>query len=579
MIRKFCLLLFFFSDFLVANAQISPFEKNRELTATYQEMIGFYQLLDKKYDQMRIFDFGQTDIGKPLNLIVLSGDKIFDPIEIRKQNKRILLINNGIHPGEPEGIDASMMLVRDLLERNSIPKNMVICIIPVYNVDGMLNRGRSRVNQNGPESYGFRGNYQNLDLNRDFIKGDSKNSKAFQKIFNTWQPEVFIDNHTSNGADYQYIMTLISTQKDKLNSILSDYLKGRMLPDLYSRMKASNFEMTPYVNSIKETPDAGITGFLETARYSTGYAALHNSIGFMPETHMLKPYHQRVEGTYKFMEHVIEIVERDSDLIAKNKLLADAEVSTQVVFPLQWILDDKNFSLLTFKGYEAKHKASELSGLPRLYYDRTEPYEKDIRVFDHYLPSVQVKKPLAYVIPQSWQRVIDLMRLNGVQMKPLASDTQIELEMYYIEDYKTVNKPYEGHYLHSQVKLRAEKQKVKYYEGDFVIFTDQPQNRYIIETLEPQGVDSFFCWNFFDSILGQKEHYSDYVFEDEAARLIKDDFEMLQRLEEEKKKNPALLQNPKLQLDWVYRNSKYYEKTHMRYPVGRLISPAKIQFK
>lgn len=579
MIKKFCLLLILFSGFRLVNAQIISFEKNRELTATYQEMIGFYQLLDKKYDQMRIFDFGQTDIGKPLNLIVLSGDKIFDPVEIRKQNKRVLLINNGIHPGEPEGVDASMMLVRDLLERNSIPKNVVICVIPVYNIDGMLNRGRSRVNQNGPESYGFRGNYQNLDLNRDFIKSDSRNSKAFQKIFNTWQPEVFIDNHTSNGADYQYVITLIAPQKDKLNPILSNYLTKQMLPDLYKKMKASNFEMTPYVNSIEETPDSGITGFLETARYSTGYAALHNTIGFMPETHMLKPYYQRVEGTYKFMEHVIEIVERDSDLIAKNKLMSDAEVRAQVVFPLQWILDDKNFSLLTFKGYEAKYKASEISGLPRIYYDRNEPYEKDIQVFDNYLPSEIVKKPLAYVIPQSWLAVIDLMRLNGVQMKSLAADTEIELEMYYIEDYTTVNKPFEGHYLHSQVKLKAENQKLKYYEGDFVIFTDQPQNRYIVETLEPQGVDSFFSWNFFDSILGQKEHYSAYVFEDEAARLLKDDSEMLRRLEEEKKMNPALLHNSKLQLDWVYRNSTHYEKTHLRYPVGRLIGPAKIELK
>ena len=579
MIRRFCLLLIFVNDFLMANAQLSPFEKDRELTATYQEMIGYYQVLDKKHEQMRLFDFGQTDIGKPLNLIVLSGDKIFDPIEIRKQNKRILLINNGIHPGEPEGIDASMMLVRNLLEKNSIPKNVVICIIPVYNVDGMLNRGRSRVNQNGPESYGFRGNYQNLDLNRDFIKGDSRNSKAFQKIFNTWQPEVFIDNHTSNGADYQYVMTLIAPQKDKLNPILSNYLTKQMLPDLYKKMKASNFEMTPYVNSIEDTPDSGITGFLETARYSTGYAALHNTIGFMPETHMLKPYHQRVEGTYKFMEHIIEIVQRDADLIAKNKLKADKEVRAQVLFPLQWTLDDKSFSLLSFRGYEAKYKASEFSGLPRLYYDRNASYEKDIRVFDNYLPSEIVKKPLAYIIPQSWQRVIDLMQLNGVEMKPLAADTEIELEMYYIEDYKTVSKPFEGHYLHSQVKLRAENQKLKYYEGDFVIFTDQPKNRYIVETLEPQGVDSFFSWNFFDSILGQKEHYSDYVFEDEAARLLKEDSEMLARLDDEKKKNHALLQSPKLQLDWVYRNSKHYEKTHMRYPVGRLLSPAKIELK
>ncbi len=561
----------------MANAQISPFEKNKELTATYQQLIDYYQILDKKYEKMRIFDCGQSDIGKPVNLIVLSGDKIFDPIEIRKQNKRILLINNGIHPGEPEGIDASMMLVRNLLEKNSIPKNVVICIIPVYNIDGMLNRGLSRVNQNGPESYGFRGNYQNLDLNRDFIKGDSRNSRAFQTILNTWKPEVFIDNHTSNGSDYQYIMTLIATQKDKLHPILSEYLSSRMLPDLYSKMEASNFKMTPYVNSIEESPDSGITGFLETARYSTGYAALHNTIGFMPESHMLKPYHQRVDGTYKFMEHVIEIVERDGDLISKNKQKADAEVRVQTLFPLQWTLDDKSFSLLRFKGYEAKYKTSELSSLPRLYYDQNEPYEKDIRVFDRYLPSLTVKKPLAYIIPQSWKKVIDLMLLNGVQMKRLAADYEIESEMYYIEDYKTVNKPYEGHYLHSQVKVRTENQRVKYYEGDYIIYTNQVQNRYIVETLEPQGVDSFFAWNFFDSVLGQKEHFSDYVFEDEAARLIKQDPVLLARLEEEKKKNPALLQSPSAQLDWVYRNSKYYEKTHLRYPVGRLISPAKIE--
>jgi len=577
MIRRFCLILFLIHGVIMANAQISPFEKNKGLTATYQELIDYYQVLDNKYEQMRIFDCGQSDIGKPINLIVLSRDKIFDPVEIRKQNKRILLINNGIHPGEPEGIDASMMLVRDMLEKNSIPKNVVICIIPVYNIDGMLNRGNSRVNQNGPESYGFRGNYQNLDLNRDFIKGDSKNSRVFQMTFNTWQPEVFIDNHTSNGADYQYIMTLIPSQKDKLNPILSEYLSSRMLPDLYKKMKASKFEMTPYVNSIEETPDSGITGFLETARYSTGYAALHNTIGFMPETHMLKPYYQRVDGTYKLMEHVIEIIVRDADLIAKNKQKADADVRAQVLFPLQWTLDDKSFSLFKFKGYEAKYKNSELSGLPRLYYDQNKPYEKDIRVFDHYLPSEIVKKPLAYIIPQSWQKIIDLMQLNGVQMKQLAADSEIESEMYYIEDYNTVSKPFEGHYLHSKVKLRAENQRIKYYKGDYIIYTDQIRNRYIVETLEPQGVDSFFAWNFFDSILGQKEHFSDYVFEDEAAQIVKHDPEILARFEAEKKNNPGSLQSPSSQLDWVYRNSKYYEKTHLRYPVGHIIRPTTIE--
>ena len=575
--KSLFLTLILSSAFLSVNAQISPFESNKALTTTYQELMDYYQILDNKYEQMRMLDCGQSDIGKPINLIVLSRDKIFDPIEIKKQNKTILWINNGIHPGEPEGIDASMMLVRNMLQNNLIPKQVVICIIPIYNIDGMLNRGNSRVNQNGPVDYGFRGNYQNLDLNRDFIKGDSKNSRVFQSIFNIWQPQVFIDNHTSNGSDYQYVMTLIPPQKDKLNPILSDYLSSLMLPDLYSNMKASNHEMTPYVNSIEDSPDAGITGFLETARYSTGYAALHNTIGFMPESHMLKPYAQRVDASYTFMEKLIDIVKRDADLIFKNKQKADASVKAQLSFPLQWSLDEQSFSLFKFKGYAAKYKTSDVSGLPRLYYDKNEPYEKDIRVYDHYLPSDFVKKPFAYVIPQSWQKLIDLMLLNGVQMKRLSHDQELESEMYYIDDYKTVSKPYEGHYLHSKVKLRTFNQRVKYYEGDYLIYTDQIQNRYIVESLEPQGIDSFFAWNFFDSILGQKEHFSDYVFEDVAASILRQNPELLASFEAEKKKNPEMLKSQMSALNWVYKNSKYYEKTYLRYPVARIFAPTKIQ--
>lgn len=575
MLKKFLILLSLALCFQNALAQIIPFEKNDKISTTYKELIDFYTLLDKKYDQMRLINYGPTDIGKPLQLVVLSKDKVFDPVLVRKQNKRILLINNGIHPGEPEGIDASMMLARDMLEKNSIPENVVICIIPVYNIDGMLNRGLSRVNQNGPEAYGFRGNYQNLDLNRDFIKSDSKNSRSFQQIFNIWQPDVFMDNHTSNGADYQYIMTLIPSQKDKLNPILSEYLNAKMLPELYAKMKESGYDLTPYVNSMGETPESGIVGFLETPRYSSGYAALHNTIGFIPETHMLKPFNQRVKSTYQFMVHVISSIHKDAKLIGETKKKADEAVKNQEVFPLRWSLNMDSFSTFLFKGYEAKRKTSEVSGQFRLYYDRNEPFEREIKVFDDYKPSLTVNKPIAYIIPQAWQKVIELLQLNGVEMKRLKSDVPIDLEMYYIEDYKSGSTAYEGHYLKSQVKLRAEFQKVNFYAGDYVVFTNQTKNRYIVETLEPQGVDSFFAWDFFDSILGQKEHFSDYVFEDVAAQLLKDDPELAERLRQEKLKNIPNF-SP---LDWVYRNSKYYEKTHRRYPVGRLINPANLDLE
>ncbi|NEU09270.1 hypothetical protein GZH53_13170 [Flavihumibacter sp. R14] len=575
------LLLLMPSTFQYVSAQLTPFEKSkdRNTTATYPEVISFYKALDEKYPQLKMLTCGPTDIGKPLHLVVLSKEKVFDPEAIRRQNKRILLINNGIHPGEPEGIDATMMLARNLLEQDKLPKDVVICIIPVYNIDGSLNRGVSRINQNGPETYGFRGNYQNLDLNRDFIKGDSQNSQSFQEIFNTWKPEIFIDNHTSNGADYQYIITLIPTQKDKLQPVLAEYLSGSLVPELYAKMAKAGFPLTPYVNSIGETPDTGIEGFLETARYSTGYAALHNTIGFMPETHMLKPYKQRVESTYQFMHEMLTIMQRDAQLIGKNRKRADEIIKNQVVFPLSWKLDRKDSTEFNFSGYEAKYKPSEVSSFDRLYYDRNSPFEKSIKVWNKFVPATEVSKPLAYIIPQAWQKVISLLKMNGVQMKQLSTDVSLDVDMYYVNDYKTSPRPYEGHYIHSSVKLNVEKQRVNFYAGDYVLYVNQPQNRYIVETLEPQGVDSFFAWNFFDPILGQKEHFSAYVFEDEAARLMKDDPKLKKQFEDEKLSNPELGKSGSAALNWVYRHSVYYEKTFMRYPVGRIMSDIKLDLK
>lgn len=567
--------------FTQTRAQITPFEAStdKNYTATYAQVISYYQKLVKPYPQLRLFNYGTTDVGKPLTLVVLSKDKVFDPALIKKQNKRVLLINNGIHPGEPEGIDATMMLVRDLLKKDQLPKDVVLCFIAVYNIDGCLNRGVSRINQNGPRMYGFRGNYRNLDLNRDFIKADSKNALAFEKILNTWQPEVFLDNHTSDGADYQYVMTLIETQKDKQNPILADYTSKILSPELYKRMAKSGYEMTPYVDEKQETPDSGIVSFLETPRFATGYTAQHNIISYITETHMLKAFDKRVYATYDFMVALIDICERDAKLIGELKHKADEQVKNQTSFALNWQVDWQHYDTLNFKGFEAGHKTSEVSGLPRLYYDRNEPYTKTIRYYDNYLPTQVVNKPIAYVIPQAWGKVIELFKLNNVAMHQLSHDTTLDIQVYYIDDYKTPSRPYEGHYLHSNVKLSASSQRIHYYAGDFVVYANQALNRYIVETLEPQGVDSFFAWNFFDSVLGEKEGYSDYVYEDVAAEQLKADPDLRKKLEDEKTKNPDLAKSARGQLNFVYRNSPNFEKTYLRYPVGRLLTDIKLDIQ
>ncbi|WP_316790048.1 M14 family metallopeptidase [Pedobacter frigoris] len=577
---SYLLLLFFFIT-MNTSAQQTPYElSGKKETATYEQAIKHYQALAATYPQAKLLSYGSTDFGKPLHVLVLSKDKTFDPLVIRKANKRVLLINNGIHPGEPEGIDASMMLARDLLKSDRLSKDVVICIIPVYNIDGSFNRtGTSRANQNGPVAYGFRGNSKNYDLNRDFIKTDSRNSRTFQEIFNTWQPEIFVDTHTSNGADYQYVMTLIPTQKDKLNPILSNYMTSKMIPSLYDQMKKSGYEMIPYVNSVEETPDAGITGFLESPRYSTGYTTLHNTIGFMPETHMLKDYDKRVDATYKLLQIYIDVVVRDAKLIGENKRKADEETAKQQKFALEWKLNDKISDELEFKGYAAKYKPSEVSGLDRLYYDRNAPYTKFIKQWNKFEPTITVDKPIAYIIPKAWDKVIGLLKLNNVKVSQLQKDAVIDVESYYIADYKTMSKPFEGHYLHSAVKLNPVKQSLQFYEGDYLVYVNQPVNRYIVETLEPQAMDSFFNWNFFDGILGMKEHFSSYVFEDTAAELLKKTPGLREKLEEAKAKNPELGKNADAQLEFVYKNSDYYEKTHLRYPVARLLTDTKLTLK
>ncbi len=554
--------------FLSASAQT---RKVYTTTPSYAEIISTYEGFDKQSEQMQLITCGLTDIGKPLHLFVISKSKVFDPAALRLAGKRVFLINNGIHPGEPDGVDASIELVRTFLkEPAKVPQDVVICILPVYNVDGCLNRGKySRANQNGPEEYGFRGNAQNLDLNRDFIKADAMNTKSFIELFQNWKPDVLIDTHVSNGADYQYVMTLISTQRDKLNPTLSAYLTGEMLPYLNEQMKKRKYEMCPYVNTMGETPESGLVEFLETPRFSTGYAALFNTLGFVAESHMWKPYNDRVWATYELLISLSELIQRDAVKIGTLRAVAEKQVTLQKEFALNWELDTTRYSMIPFNGYEAIHKPSTISGQQRLFYDRQKPFTKQLRFYEHFNAADRVSKPAMYIVPQAWAKVIERLAWSGVEMKRLNNDTAISCEVYYIESTEG-NRPYEGHYPHSKTKLRKEKQVLKFYKGDYIIRTGQSTDRFVVETLEPAGDDSFFAWNFFDAVLQQKEWFSDYIFEERAEQLLKEDAKLKADFEKKKSSDPEFAKNHWSQLYFIYQRSPYYEPSHKRYPVVRL---------
>lgn len=541
-------------------------------TGTYQETIVWWEELDKAYDEVKMLEMGLTDSGFPLHLVLVSSNKEFDLEKLR--NKNIILINNGIHPGEPDGIDASMMFVRDLLKDKigkSKLENTVLAIIPIYNIGGALNRNATtRVNQRGPEEYGFRGNARNFDLNRDYIKNDTRNAQSFAEIFHKVQPDVFLETHVSNGADYQYIMTALPTQHSKLGGVLGNYLENQMMPQLETGMASEKFEMTPYVNVHNSSPEAGWSQFMDWPRYSTGYTTLFHTIGFMTETHMLKPYQVRVMSTYAFMGQLLKLVNQDGAKIKALKKQTEESVKDQAQFPINWKNNKEQYKLLTFKGYEASYIPSKVTGKDRLFYDKTKLYQKEVKFFNQFEASIVIDKPLAYIIPQGWHNIVDRLRLNHVQMKAIEQDTTIKLAVYYIADFETFKSPFEGHYMHYNTQVRKESKEIRLRKGDWIVYANQTTNRYLVETLEPQAPDSFFNWNFFDTILQQKEGYSEYVFEDLAWELLQQNLELKEQFEKKKSEDAEFATNSNAQLYYIYQHSPHYEAAHLRYPIFRL---------
>ncbi|HEY1031107.1 MAG TPA: hypothetical protein VGD89_05005 [Flavipsychrobacter sp.] len=556
----------------VAQSFETTFEKSGGTqSVSYKDLIDFYTRLDKQYNTIQMDTVGPTDAYYPLQVVYYSNSGKFNLQEWKAEAKLVILVNNGIHPGEPDGIDASMLLLRDLATgKITVPDNIALAVVPVFNIGGMLNRGSySRANQNGPTEYGFRGNAQNLDLNRDFIKMDALETQSLAKLFHMLDPDLFIDNHVSNGADYQHVMTLLSTLHGKLGGTMGNYLHQTLEPAIYAEMEKKRYNMVPYVNHWGHTPDNGWMAFHEGPRFASGFSTLFHTYGFVPETHMLKPFRDRTIATYELMRSFLNVAAQQAPQIKSSRSAQQEQYLQRKFIPIAWQVDTTQYTNISFHGYEAGYKRSEVSGQPRLYYDRSKPYKKQVKLRDTYHVKDSVTVPVAYIIPRGWHRVIERLRINGVRLQEMQQDSLMQVTTYRIEHYETTPRPYEGHYLHSNVKVSRSQQYVKLLKGDYMIPVNQPAARYIIETLEPTAPDAFFAWGFFDAVLQQKEYYSDYVFEDEAAKLLQTDKTLYKKLND-KKQDPTFANDGQAQLDFVYRNSPYYEPVHMRYPVFRI---------
>jgi hypothetical protein len=574
---KTALLLIFVS--VLAHSQkpaLINLKYEENYTPTYHEVIEMYQKLDAHYQNAVLLEKGLTDCGKPLHLLVLNNEPEFDPAKIRQAGKSVLLINNGIHPGEPSGIDASLQFADDVLRnKNGMAKildNTVVIIVPVYNIGGHLNRSAyNRSGQTTPYETGFRGNYANLDLNRDFTKADSKNARSFHKLFAEWNPDVFLDTHTTNGSDHQYSITLVQPPSARFPKKMETYLEKTFLPALYQEMKKGDYELIPYVDYFYHDPKFGIARSLEGPRYSSGFASMFHTIGMMTENEIYKPYSDRVKSCYQFIQMLAEYTSENSAEIQSIRAESIRESMELEKFPVAFQMDSTQFQMIEFKGYEAlDEQISPVTGLPRFGYDTSQPYTATIKYLDTWIPTETVDVPEFYILPQYYRSVIERLELLNIEYSRLRNDSLIEVSVDYIEEFTSSPRPYNGHFYHSRVSTHSEIQHVQYYSGDLVIPLRQEKIKYLLEMFEPKAVDSFFRWNFFDNILDQREYFSSYGFEENALKYLKEHPEFKAEFLKAREQDSTLIGNHRAQLAWIYNNSEWLEKTWKRYPVGRI---------
>lgn len=570
------LFLFFFLNSYAQDSALLNLQYGDNLTPTYNEVVDMYRILDRHHKNAALLEKGITDSGKPLHLFIINNEQEFNPAAIKAQGKAVMLINNGIHAGEPAGIEACLQFADDLLRNKdgmaSILNNTVVLIIPAYNIGGLLNRSAyHRANQTTPYVTGFRGNAANLDLNRDFTKCDSKNAKSFTRIFHEWDPDVFLDTHTTNGSDHQYSITLIAPQPDLFPPVQEQFLRDKMLPGLYEGMKKGIYELIPYVDWFYDDPRMGIQMTQEGPRYSSGYARLFHCYGMITENLIYKPYADRVKSTCQFIQTLAEFVSVNSEEIRETRKKGMAETMALKKYPVAFELDSTRFETIEFKGYEYNEKQlSKVTGLPRPGYNTAELFTDSIRYYNEYLPSEFITIPEYYILSQAWSRVVERLVLNGVEFYRLKNDTVMEVEVDYIEDFSSPKRPYNGHFYHEDIITRSEWQKVNYYSGDLIIPVRQEKMAYLIEMLEPKASDSFFRWNFFDAILDNREYFSSYGFEENALKYLKEHPEFNKEFQGKRKNDKEFANDHSAQLSWIYNNSEWAEESHRRYPAGRI---------
>lgn len=548
--------------------------------------------------QVKVETFGETGEGRELKIVIVSKDGVFDPAAIHASGRVILLVQNSIHAGEMDGKDSCLALLRDLVitkSRERLLDHVVLVFIPVYNIDGHERRSAfNRINQNGPEEMGWRANGTNLNLNRDYMKADAPETRALLALINKLRPDFFVDNHVTDGADFQYDVTFSIDDSPDTPPATVEWVHTIAAPIAEAVNKTGHLAFPSYIDLVDESdPTKGI-GFNDfSPRFSTNQLALNNRPAMLVEMHMLKDYKTRVTGNYELLVALMATLNQDATrLIALNAAAdqAAAKISSQSTpYPLTFTWSGQSTPVL-FHGYQFTREPSEISGATWIRYSH-EPWDQTIPMQTGFKTALSIVPPAAYIIPRQWKQVISVLAAHGVEMKTLASEITTTAGRYNCSGFTWQQRPYEGHhplfsaeYSHDANSKSASCQltdeHVTIPAGSILVPLNQRLAQVAIHWLEPMAPDSALSWGFFDTIFEQKEYGEGYVLEKLARTMLAKDPALKAEFEARLKSDPKFAANPRARLSFFYERSPWYAAGLIgQYPVLRISSLNGIQLQ
>lgn len=557
-------------------------------TPRYDQTVEYCRLLAESSPLVHLTSIGQSAEGREIPLLIVDRDGFSDPEAVRKSGRAVVLVEACIHAGEPDGKEAGLMLIRDMVIRKQylhLLDEVTLLFIPILNTDGHEQfSAYNRINQNGPAELGTRATRQRINMNRDFIKADSPEMRHWLRLYDTWLPELFIDVHVTNGADFQYVMTYSIECSGFMEKGLDAWSRTVFEKQLKQRMQRDGYPIFPYF-SFREygKPEKGVLTEVFPPQYSHGYAAVRNRIGLLLETHIYKPYRQRVDATYKLLVNALELAGTHREELQERIAAADRAVASPAFRQQPYALNYRNTFTdsipETFRGWAARTVKSDLSGGDWLIQDYDTPVNTPTHIYTSFEPSVSVQLPEAYIVSAENLDAIEILNLHGIALTRLENPLEVEVETYrFTRNSQWSKTPYEGRIVLTP-DCTVQTETVTYPRNSVLVDMNQPRAAVAAFILEPASPTSLVYWGFFNNYVRPASEFFVGLryMEVKGREMLEQDPQLRQEFERKKQADPAFAADPDAILRFfMAKVRENVEPDANLYPVGRIMNRAAV---